>query len=319
MKPKIIIYNTMMHSLLFGLGFNLIASISKTNLILSIILGTFIDILLLRIFSNKPNKYLSIIISLIIIIIYMIIFSTYITSFYLINMPSYIINILIILLTIYIVSKSPNVLNKVCFLITIFNLIVYLIMFITLFTKINYPNYLPINLNLSLIKGSLVYSGISIIPYLYLDNKQSFKDNFKSLIISSFITIMISILVLGILGPNFIIIYRYPEYMILKEIKLFNCINNLENIIAFIFGNEILISMILSLNNIKNLITKKTNYYLIISLLIIISLIINASFINYLNQYIINFLIISSILLIISKKFFKYFNTFINSFKHKSI
>ena len=79
------------------------------------------------------------------------------------------------------------------------------------------------------------------------------KENLQALFLSTITTTTIFALTLGILGPNFIVIYQYPEYMILKEIKMFSFIANVENIFAFIFGNEIIISIILYLKNIKNI------------------------------------------------------------------
>ena len=260
MNKKILANSILMHSLLFGFGFPLITKLSGSDLIISLLIGTIINIIFLLIFNLiKPLKIISIIISILVIIIYLKIISTYISTFYLINIPHYLIWIIIIILTSYIVSKKEMIINHVCYIMAFINFGLFIVMVIALINKINYQNYLPIITHSfkHIIYGSLIYSLVTIIPYLQKRSNMTLKENLITLFLSTITTITIFALTLGILGPNFIVIYQYPEYMILKEIKMFSFIANVENIFAFIFGNEIIISIILYLKNIKNILITK--------------------------------------------------------------
>ena len=260
MNKKILPYSILIHSLLFGFGLPLITKLSGSDLIISLLIGTIINVLLIMAFNFiKPLKIVSIMINILIIFIYLKIISTYISTFYLINIPACIIWVIILILTIYIVSKKTIIINYVCFIMAFINISLFTVMVLALINKINYQNYLPIFTHnfKNIMMGGLIYSLVTIIPYLHIKNEFNLKEQLITLSLSTVTSAIIFILALGILGPNFIVIYQYPEYMILKEIKMFSFIANVENIFAFIFGNEIIISIILYLNNLKKLLITK--------------------------------------------------------------
>ena len=250
----------LMHSLLFGFGFPFIVKLSGSDLLFSLIIGTTVNIILIFIYQKiKQFKIINIIMNIITIIIYLHIISTYISTFYLINIPKIIVIIVTLTLAFYITSKEEDIINRSCLIMAFINLGLFIVMVIALVHKIEYENFIPILTHnwLDIIKGGFIYSLVTIIPYLHLSNNDSLKTNYQVLLIATIISFIFFTLTLGILGPNFIKIYQYPEYMILKEIKMFSFIANVENIFAFIFGNEIIISIILYLNNLKKLLITK--------------------------------------------------------------
>lgn len=260
MNNHILSRSILMHSLLFGFGFPFIIKLSGSDILFSLIIGTIINLFIIFIYQKiKTPKIINIIISIIVIIIYLYIISTYISTFYLINIPKIIVVITTLLLAIYITSKEEDIINRSTFIMAFINLGLFIVMVIALVYKIEYENFLPIltHNKWDLLKGGLIYSLVTTIPYLHLNDKISLKENCQVLLIATFTSLIFFTLTLGILGPNFIKIYQYPEYMILKEIKMFSFIANVENIFAFIFGNEIIISIILYLNNLKKLLITK--------------------------------------------------------------
>ena len=260
MKPKNITNNVLMHSLLFGFGFPIIAKLSGSDLLISFFIGTILNILIIYFFSKiKPLKIFQVIISLIVIIIYLKIIANFITNFYLINLPNYIVYILVLGLSFYIVKEKDIIVNRVCFSMTFINILMFIVLTLILFRKVDIGNFLPIYTHSfkNILFGGLFYSLITVIPYLHFKVNNTRQDDYQTLLISTLISLIFFILTLGILGPNYITIYRFPEYMMLKEIKLFSFIANVHNIFAFIFGNELIISIILYLNNLKRLLITK--------------------------------------------------------------
>lgn len=294
-------------SLIFGLGLTYICKYTTTDLIITWFIGTLLSLLILKIINNKQNKYLCIIINTIVIILLLMSMETFITSFYLINFNSIIITSLLFILCIYLAKQGINVINRVNVFIFIINTLIYLIIIISLLYKININHFLPIlNTNYqNLLISSISYSLFTVCPLISIDLNISLKEKYLGYIISSLTSFMVFIITLGILGPNIIEIYRYPEYMVLKEINIFNFLTNIENIIAFIWGNDIIISITLLLSNIKKIMKPQLYYlYLIfIGVIIISKLLFNPVLKLFIfNNFLIIFLIIFGLLLI-TKKF----------------
>lgn len=260
MKNNIITNNVIMHSLLFGFGFPIIARVSGSDIIISFFIGTIFNIVIIALFSKiQPLKIFKVIINILVIIIYLKIVANFITNFYLINLPPFVVYSLVLLLAFYIICQKEDIVKRVCFSMTFINILLFISLTIVLTKSINYEHFLPIYTHSlkTITLGGLFYSSITVIPYLHLQEKKSLKEDYLTLLVSSIITLIFFILTLGILGPNYIVIYRFPEYMMLKEINLFAFIANVHNIFAFIFGNELIISIIIYLNNLKKLFITK--------------------------------------------------------------
>ncbi len=76
-------------------------------------------------------------------------------------------------------------------------------------------------------------------------------------IFSTITVILMCIYIIGVLGPNLIEIYRYPEYMVLKKIKIFNFIEKVENIISIAWLFDLFMALGISGENIKECLPKK--------------------------------------------------------------
>ena len=92
----------------------------------------------------------------------------------------------------------------------------------------------------------------------------------RKYLLSTATIIMIGILIIAVLGPNLIQIYRYPEYMLLKKIKAFEFLEKIENVISITWILDIFMTLSISANNIRMTITKKWNRPIFILLLLAI-------------------------------------------------
>ena len=125
--------------------------------------------------------------------------------------------------------------------------------------------------------------------------------------LSSILVLIIFVIIIGNLGTNLAKLYRYPEYMVFKEISLLGFIENIQNILSYLwfFCSFILSSM--ATYNIKRVSNKKI---LIITLLLITFILNNVLLKNYIYfEYITKYygIILFSILILflISKIFSK--------------
>ena len=237
----------------FGIGFSLILSKTHNNSWLCCILGSVLGLLfcfILKIIKNNNNdliqclnsmNFVGIIIKLLLIsflmtIIIVIIYTLnkFIGTYYLPHTPHFMIILPILLICIYMSFKDYKLLAyliECLFPICIFLLIC---IFISLVFNFDYSN-INISLchyNANIFKTTFIYFLLSTSPLiLLLDIK--FKNNnfYNSYIITSIIITIIFIFIICILGP-LTKLYKFPEYMILKNIKIFNFIEKIENILS---------------------------------------------------------------------------------------
>ena len=95
-------------------------------------------------------------------------------------------------------------------------------------------------------------TGVSSLIILSTDNNLP-----KYYFLANLTIIIMGILIIGILGPDLINIYRYPEYMILKVIKILNFIEKVENIFAIATLFDLFMVLSISMNSIKEKLPKK--------------------------------------------------------------
>lgn len=307
---------------------------SWISIIISYIIG-FIPILIILYISNYQDKLniyekniylfgkiLGTIINYIISIILFIIAITilyniinFINTQYLYHTPMLLTSIVFIILIIYCSTKEINVISHISLILISFNIILYLLSNISIINEIKLDNLLPIaKTNISnILLSSLKITSINILPTIILliipkDKITNKKKYNKSIIISYIIGFIISLLTIintiSVLGIHLTKTFIYPEYIVLKKIKLFGFLERGENIISLKWITESYIYLTIIIYTISKNITnnhKKFTYTnIIIGILLIItsnSLFKNITiFNNYINN---KFIYITSILFII--------------------
>lgn len=268
------------------------------SLILGIIFGLAINYMLTKL-KEKENKALGIIVNSSLFLLCLLIISKLISSIYLDLTPNLMIILPFIIVIYYTVQKGYKNFYKSSLLILIINLAFYLFAFMALIPTIKIDNFLPLftSSTSKILLSAIDFALISTLPYTTLSN---FKEryNYKAYLCSCLTIAIIFLIVVGSLGVNLSITFRYPEYIVFKKISLLSFIENIENILyaTWIFDSFGLCSM--AALNIKRLSNNKT---LIIILLIITGL-SNFLFLNnftVLNFIITNFTYIISLLFIL--------------------
>ena len=301
-------------SSMFSIGFFLLLQSNGKNAYISIILGTLIGIIIIYLYS-LIKKYLGnsllidklketklgklyilifIIFYLLLITINLLVLTIFVNSFYLINTPKLMIIIPFLLIATYLAYKKDDVLtNLSCFLfwISIFVVIVFSFLLIPYF---EFNELLPLfnYQGNSIVKGTIYYAALTSIPQiLVIDYYKNYKDMIKDYLIASILNLFIILGTIFALGDSLIKVYSFPEYDVLKQIKILDFIENIENISAFGWYSELFMMLTTLINNLKKSLPKKGNKLLITILLSTIVFI--SSFIIG-GNYILNFKIFYS-------------------------
>ena len=242
-------YLTLTHfaskALFLGIGLSKTFSIAKESTFFSIILGIIIGsffIFLINKYNNNSNSLLKNIFMFIILYILFILnlteFVNLITSIYLMDMNKFIIIIPLLIIILYLNSKNISIHLKVSKILFYILITLFILGYITLIPNINYLNYLPLfNINIKNIFLAAfhfaLYSSVPNIIYYKKDYDVKTKELIKNYLLSSFILLIIFLIVQGILGTELISIFKYPEYVAFKRINFLNFIQNIENFLSF--------------------------------------------------------------------------------------
>lgn len=220
--------------LFLGVGISNIISTSGYDSWISIILGSILGLFIQLIMKkfNEDNKIFSTIYSFLLLLFSLIILSKLVSSIYLTKTPNYIVMLPLIFVLFFVYKSGVSTLFKSS---TILLLIYVLLLFLvvpSLTMDINFDNYLPIYNHsfINIFKSSIDYALISTVPFMVLPEFKE-RSNYKVYLLSSLVILNIFLLIIGCLGENLAIVYRYPEYMVFKKVSILNFIENVENIL----------------------------------------------------------------------------------------
>lgn len=263
-----------MRSFFLGIGLSRIISSTKEMFFLSIILGTILGILILKVFNmTLKNRMINVVITSIFFVISLMVLSNMISSMYLTEMPKLMVGIPIIIVIIYILKQQEKVIFRITNVLIVINITLFVISIFALLPYVKLINFSYSNTSINnILMSALEYALLSTTPiFISKDEKHKDISVIKTYVISSMTMMILFAITLGILGSNMVGVYRYPEYIILKKITLFNNSANLENIICFYWIFDVLMFLITCANRIKNIIGFKKTSILVTILLLITS------------------------------------------------
>ena len=168
---------------------------------------------------------------------------SFIGSEFLYRTPLTISAILLVTIIIYACLKEINVITHISFILISLCFILFFLSNISLITEIKLDNLLPIfktnpiNIYLSAIKLTIINTlpiiAILIIPKAKVTNIDKYnRALIITYIIGSLISLTITLSTISTLGIYLTEVFKYPEYIVLKKIKLFGFLERSENIIA---------------------------------------------------------------------------------------
>lgn len=287
------------HFLFLGGGFARICELSNTDTCIAFILGTLLGIIIIYLINKvscniplkeyiKKNTFLNILFKLIFflyisfnLLILFVILSGFLYSYFLPFTPSIISCLPFVILATYLSGKKIKDIYNVAFVLLFLSLFIIILKTTLLTNEFHYSNLFPI-LSVkptSVFKASLIYAVISTSPLLILLNENiEFKASLKYYLLASLTNIIVGLTITLILG-ELINVYSYPEYTILRRIKFFKFIENIENFICINWFFDLFISLTLFITKIKDTLNIKNN---------IIPFLISFSILYIVNRYFAN-------------------------------
>ncbi len=281
-------------STFLGIGFSLILGLTKQDSIISFIAGTLIGILMILLINKiqklkgKQNltdllaemkvygfflRILLLLMSMFLFVTALIIFQVFASSFFLTKTPLGFILLPIIILILIITNRGIKVLYGVGGFLFPISLFLTVISLIALCGYILPDNIMPLFITnkIPMLKSTLFYASLTTTPYLLsLISTENNNHNIPSYLLAAMTLIFKVVLIIGILGPILSVIYRFPEYLILREIRLMNFIEKIENIVSLSWIFDTFIYLSLTSLFIKELLPKYKNKIIHFILIIIL-------------------------------------------------
>ena len=248
--------------LYFGVGISYILAHGKNFTIINFLIGFVLGfgLLLLMLKGDWDNFFKSLLGKIIILSLAfflvnncLVAFAVLGSNFYLINTPPLLIIVPLFILILYGVKKGLATTLRLSDILIFISIIIGILAILSIKKDIDFNNYLPMEMldkcdSLKCILSSAFYSVSPIILELTFLKKD--EVNKKAIILGYLIgslTIFIMILcILGIFGGNFALLFRYPEYILLKKVNLFNQFEHLETFLSILWFNDLLITSLLA-------------------------------------------------------------------------
>ena len=251
-----------------GFGYSLLFHYTGHDAWISMLIGTLLGsifILILEKIKKRQEKYpishittqkiVYLIFNLFIFSQILFSFQTFSSSFYFTKSPNWFVLLPIIPL-IYKLSKSGySTIGKIAQMLFPITVILVILSFIGLYSHMKWDTFLPIydTEPISIMKGSILFMTYTTIPYyLFLIVPLEKKKLLSKYLLSCILVFSLGLVIMAVLGPNLIKVYRYPEYIILKDIELFNFIEHQENIISIIWITNLITALGVCGSNIRN-------------------------------------------------------------------
>lgn len=266
-------------ALFLGIGFSIIIGLSKQDSFLAFGVGTLLGVLFIFLI-NKIQKFkgektlsevlnemkgLGILLRMIFLIFGIALLAEGLTfiqlfasSFFLIKTPIWFISLPLLFLILRISKNGITTTFRVSTCLFPISVVLTLVSLVALCGYATLDNVKPLFVTetFSFIKAVFYYTSLSVTPsILMLVTTKS--NSTWSYLFSSFTLIAKMFLILAIIGPLLATIYRFPEYIILKEIKLLDFIEKIENIVALSWIFDVFVYLSMSSIFIKELLPKK--------------------------------------------------------------
>lgn len=264
--------------LFFGAGLSFLFYNSNNDTWLACILGLVLGIIAFKVLHiiSKKNEGLSltnlikknIFIKLILYLFCFLLLNYLLTvltlmnhSFFLYETPPLFIAILLMLVIVYGVIKGERVFTKVAEFLFFISIVVFTLKFIGYGYNAasSYDNLFPL-LNTKVtgfLFTTLIFFIYSFVPNILLLNFKVEELSYKQMVVGyviGAISIILTILIISMtFGFPLATIIRYPEYMVLKKISLFNVFKNIENILVITWYFDCLVSGFIITNTIKKI------------------------------------------------------------------
>lgn len=312
-------------ALFLGIVYSWLISKGGPDAIIACILGTILGCLFTTLINKAPLKskiyrYIKIILYMLFLCIGTFVLEIFINDFFLIKTPKWFIITPSIILCIYTSFKEMTTFKYTSFILFFLSLFLIFIVMLCCLNIFDTNNLQPLFTSKvpSLFRSSLIFATVSATPQILVkDENIPLKKHLLYYLFTAGILIIVCVFILGVLSADVARVYRFPEYIVLKRIKIFNTIENIENILCSIWYIDYFIFLSLTFKNLyKEVKEKKIPFYLLgVGTVVFTSLFLGSYY--YPIMFIYNNIDLILIVFIILFSFSTIKKLFISSERHK--
>lgn len=274
-KQYIILSFYLTRVLFLGIGFSVLVGIGKNSLLIASILGMLLGYFLLYLFYRKGglSKISNVLISITTLTAGLLAITTLTGTYLLYDTPTLFIMGAFFVVLIFGASKELKVTSRISELFCPLSTGFIIFSLIGLLSLVSLYNLLPV-FNTSFwdfLKSIIVFAATSLMPNLLLLNYKDdlkFKDVGKGYLIGAILTIIVMFFILSIYGSEFASTVRFPEYLMLNKINIFNYISNVENILVMEWVVNLTIGGLICIR----ILLDNLNIYIVATILVLIVL-----------------------------------------------
>lgn len=259
-KRQLVLATFLSRTMYFGLGTSYVFHYGEKMTILGLTIGIILGYLVLKFllikniksfFKTKIGLVIILFLSFLLVNNALIAFSIMGSNFYLLKTPPLLIIIPLFILILYGVKKGLKAILRLSDILIFVSMIILVLIFTSIGHNIVFNNFLPLDFKLSrgflnVIISSMSYSITPLLLELAIVDSPDKKSIEKGYLLGSFSILLMVIYIAGIFGTDFATRYRYPEYILLKKVNLFQEFLHLETFLAIIWFNDLLITSLLA-------------------------------------------------------------------------
>ena len=269
-------------SLFFGLGISLICKYTDKDTYIGAIIGTILGLMIILCYryiikhkmgslndlfsKNKvvgmTTRILLLLASIIILIYSLLTYKTFVSSFLLDTTPVFMILIPWLLLLIYCAWGGISMIHKVSSALFPLSIVLSLLSIASILGNFDFYNFLPILTSKpgNMFMTIIAFAGISTFPgLLTLHLNKDTKNYIRYYLLGALSIVIVILCINGVFGEVLVNVFRFPEYMVLKQVILFNFIEKIENILSIAWAFDLFITSSFALYSIKTLGPSKHN------------------------------------------------------------
>lgn len=264
-------------TLFWGFGLSLILNLSGTSFWISEIIGTILGLIIL-LFVKKTNssKIVRSISGFTIALFSIVILVNMGGTLYLRNTPNWLLALIPIIGSLIISVSRKESLKRTLLILFTFAFIIYFAGSAILSVNAKTDNLLPFTPELEgIIKATVVFVVTSLTPVLALGDMEDKKTLIQYYLIGTCTIILTTLLAVLVMGCKEALLYRYPEYILLKRIKIYDFFTNVDNLFVIPMVIDFIITAAYGFRNIE--IFGKPGKVLFPLLMLIISVIATSS------------------------------------------
>lgn len=239
--------------LFWGFGISLILNITGTGFWISELLGALIGLgILILVKKTNDAKWFKVLTGCIFAFLAAIIIANLGGTMYLKETPNYILAFVPLIVGFIVSRTRGNAFKRTISMLFFYTIFMFFVSGGILVNYVKPENLLPLSFNIrKILEGTIIFVLTSVTPVLCLNDFKNKKEVILNYSTSIITVIVMSLLIVCILGNQEAMLYRYPEFILLKRIKIYEFFSNVENLFVIMIVTDFIATIATGFKNMK--------------------------------------------------------------------